>query len=119
MIRKGVFYEEKACEYLRLKGYRILERNFRSRFGEIDIVARDKNFISFVEVKARDRGYLVSGKESVDKAKITKLKKTALFYASRNLDSLFRFDVLEIIQGNCWRQYDLIKGAFDFNDGEY
>ncbi|MDP2923023.1 MAG: YraN family protein [Candidatus Omnitrophota bacterium] len=118
-MENGSFYEKKATVFLVLNGYRILERNFRSRFGEIDIIARDGKYISFIEVKARNKSYLVSGKESVDKKKMEKIKKTALFYASKKTNSFFRFDVLEIIQGNLWRQYNLIKGAFDYTTDEH
>jgi putative endonuclease len=115
-MQKGKFYEDKAEDYLKLKGYGILKRNFRSPYGEIDIIAKDKNYICFVEVKARNCNYLVSGKEAVDFRKIEKIKKTALFYASGNLDRFFRFDVLEIIQGKDFREYNLIKGAFDVSE---
>jgi putative endonuclease len=91
----------------------------RSRFGEIDIIAQDKAFIVFVEVKARSKDYLVSGKEAMTKNKIEKIKKTALFYAGKNLERFYRFDVLEIIQGKFWRQYDLLKGAFDYTIEDY
>ena len=111
----GSFYEKKAVEFLKLIGYRILERNFRSRFGEIDIIAKDKGCTVFIEVKARSRDYLVSGKEAVTAQKIEKLRKTALYYSAKDLNRLFRFDVLEIIQGSSWRQYNLIKAAFDFS----
>ena len=112
-MQKGKFYEDKAVSYLKIKGYVILKRNFRSPFGEIDIIAKDKNYTCFVEVKARNCNYLVSGKEAIDFRKIEKIKKTALFYASDNLNRFFRFDVLEIIQNKDFRQYNLIKGAFD------
>jgi len=115
-MQKGKFYEDKAANYLKLKGYSILKRNFRSPFGEIDIIATDKGYICFIEVKARNYNYLVSGKEAIDFRKIEKIKKTALFYASGNLDRLFRFDVLEIIQGKDFREYNLIKGAFDVSE---
>ncbi len=115
-MQKGKFYEDKAVEYLKLKGYRILRRNFRSHYGEIDIIAKDKKYICFIEVKARNSNYLVSGKEAVDFRKIEKIRKTALFYAKDNLDRLFRFDVLEIIQCKDIRRYNLIKGAFDVSE---
>ena len=107
------FYETKADEFLKLKGYETLERNFRSRFGEIDIIARDREFISFVEVKARSSRSLFSPREAVDKRKRYKISKTALFYAKNDLDKFFRFDVVEIVQGESWRQYILIKNAFN------
>ncbi len=101
---------------MKLKGYRILERNFRSRFGEIDIIARDKDLTAFIEVKARNSNYLVSGREAIDMRKIQKISKTACLYAAKHQNSAFRFDVLEIIQGTEIRTYYLIKGAFDYNE---
>lgn len=114
-MQTGNFYEDKAIEYLTLKGYRILERNFCSRFGEIDIIAQDLQCTCFVEVKARNSNYLVSGLEAVDIRKIEKIRKTALFYTANKPDEFYRFDVLEIIQHRDYRQYNLIKGAFDFS----
>ncbi|MDD4954762.1 MAG: YraN family protein [Candidatus Omnitrophica bacterium] len=115
-MQKGKFYEDKAADYLKLKGYLVVKRNFRSPYGEIDIIAKDKNYTCFVEVKARNSSYLVSGLEAVDFRKIEKIRKTALFYANENLDRLFRFDVLEIIQHKDFRSYNLIKGAFDVSE---
>jgi putative endonuclease len=63
-FRTGISAESRAAAYLIAKGYRILARRFRTRFGEIDIVARRRNLIAFVEVKARatldDAAYAVS-----------------------------------------------------------
>ncbi|MCK9573306.1 MAG: YraN family protein [Candidatus Omnitrophica bacterium] len=115
-MQKGKFYEDKAVSYLKIKGYVILKRNFRSPFGEIDIIAKDKGYTCFIEVKARNHNYLVSGKEAIDFRKIEKIKKTALFYVSGNSNRFFRFDVLEIIQDRDFYRYDLIKGAFDCTD---
>ncbi|UCC95330.1 MAG: YraN family protein [Candidatus Omnitrophota bacterium] len=115
-MSKGNFYETKATEFLKLKGYKIIERNFKTRRGEIDIIAKDRSFICFIEVKARSRDYFVSGKEAVGRQKQEKIKKAALSYASGRLNDSFRFDVLEIIQGNQWREYTLVKAAFDYTD---
>jgi len=115
-MQTGKFYEDKAIEYLKLKGYRIYERNFRCRFGEIDIIAQDSQYTCFIEVKARNSNYLVSGSEAVDFRKIEKIKKTALFYTANKPDEFYRFDVLEIIQHRDYRQYNLIKGAFNFSE---
>ncbi|MFA6281156.1 MAG: YraN family protein [Candidatus Omnitrophota bacterium] len=115
-MQTGKFYEDKAVEYLELQGYKVCERNFSCRFGEIDIIAQDAQYTCFIEVKARNSNYLVSGLEAVDFRKIKKIKKTALFHTSNNPDEFYRFDVLEIIHDkDCW-QYNLIKGAFDFSD---
>jgi putative endonuclease len=115
MISRNL-YEEKAAEFLKLIGYKIIERNFFTRWGEIDIIAKDKKILSFLEVKARDKNSLVKGREAVDKYKIKKIRKTAMCYLSKmkDRDRFFRFDVLEIIQGKNWRQYNLIKEAFDY-----
>jgi len=60
----GRFYENKAVEFLKINGYKIIKRNFRSRFGEIDIIARDNDYICFVEVKMRSAGrYYFSPKQ--------------------------------------------------------
>lgn len=115
-MQKGKFYEDRAVDYLKLKGYRILKRNFRSPYGEIDIIAKDKDYTCFVEVKARSSSYLVSGLEAVDFRKIERIRKTALFYTSGKPDMLSRFDVLEIIQNKDFREYNLIKGAFDVSE---
>lgn len=116
MENRGAFYEECAVTFLTLKGYRVLKRNFKSSFGEIDIIAQDKKAIVFVEVKARSSDYRVSGLEAVDRRKREKLRKTALVYTKTNPDGFFRFDVLEIIQGRSFRQYNLIKAAFTMDE---
>jgi putative endonuclease len=115
-MTKGVFYENKACEFLKLGGYAIIKRNFSCRWGEIDIIAKDNQCICFVEVKARAKNYQVSAGEAVNFSKRKKIRKTALFYSQDNLNQLYRFDLLEIICGDNWRQYNLIKNAFDLNE---
>lgn len=110
---KNNWFEDKAVEYLKIKGYSLLSRNFFSRFGEIDIIAKDKNTIVFVEVKARRYKAQVLGLEAVDKFKQKKIIKTALFYlATYKIDTSYRFDVLEIVFTDLWRNYNLVKGAF-------
>ena len=115
-MQKGKVYEEKAAQFLQLKGYKILCRNWRSRYGEIDIIAREGAYIVFLEVKARASNYQVSGLEALDAAKRARIIKTALFYTADKPDGLYRFDVLEIIQGNDWVQYNHIKDAFRMNE---
>ncbi|MDD3296171.1 MAG: YraN family protein [Candidatus Omnitrophica bacterium] len=115
---KGTFFEDKAVEFLNFKGYRVRKRNFRSRFGEIDIIARDFKYIVFVEVKARAQNFTVSGLEAVDKKKRDSIRKTALVYAAGK-EFLSRFDVLEIIQGQNWRRYILIKDAFGLVEEDF
>lgn len=76
----GNYGEDLACEYLKKNGYKILERNYRIRGGEIDIVARDGDYLVFVEVKARYSHEYGLPAESVTHWKIKHLLKTAQFY---------------------------------------
>lgn len=93
----GTSYEIRAEEYLQQKGYRILERNFRNRYGEIDIVAEEKDVLCFVEVKYRTTNACGSPLEAVDVRKQNQIRKVALYYLMRNEWSEWtpcRFDVI-------------------------
>lgn len=109
----GSFYEEKACEYLKEKGLQIVERNFRVRQGEIDIVARDKGTLVFVEVKYRRDTAAGRPQEAVTYKKQKQISKVALFYLSFHrlpLSTPCRFDVVAICKEDiCW-----ISNAFYF-----
>ncbi len=86
-----------AAEYLRKKGYRILASGFRSRFGEIDLIARNRKMLIFVEVKTRKSPDFAMAREFVDKRKQEKLRTTASLFLSQNpIDLPARFDVIEI-----------------------
>ncbi len=98
MNGRGLLGENAAAKYLLKKDYKILARNFATRFGEIDIVASDNGFIVFCEVKARKPGALVSGLESVDYRKQQKIVKTANFYLLKHTTKLQpRFDVITLV----------------------
>jgi len=73
-LKLGLKAEEEACRYLTEQGYRVIARNFRSRYGELDIVALDGDTLVFVEVRYRRQGSLVSPQESIDRAKVAKIK---------------------------------------------
>ena len=89
-----------ALEYLTGQGWRLMDKNYHSRYGEIDIIVTKDNVIAFVEVKTRDAGSLSSPAEAVDKSKQKKLMNTANVYLSENpCDLEPRFDVVEIISG--------------------
>ncbi len=93
----GAWGEATAAEYLRKKGYRILASGFRSRFGEIDLIARNRKTLIFVEVKTRKSADFAMAREYVDKRKQEKIRTTAAFYLSQNpVDLPARFDVIEI-----------------------
>lgn len=106
--------EKYACKMLTKKGYKILSRNFQTRFGEIDIVCRDNDYIVFVEVKTRSQQYVGSGREAVNYSKQSKIIKAAVQYLQQNpLELQPRFDVVEVttINGACSAEH--IVNAFD------
>ena len=93
----GGMGEDYAVRFLENKGYSIVFRNFHSRFGEIDIIARKEQYIVFTEVKTRDESCLAGPLESVTKAKQARIVKTALFYLQSHPVKLQpRFDVIGI-----------------------
>ena len=98
----GVQGEDISLDYLRKKGYKILERNIISRFGEIDIIALNDSYLCFVEVKTRGAKYIAYGRESVTTAKQQKIIKTAEYYIVKNAGFIERqrlqprFDCIEI-----------------------
>lgn len=98
----GKIGEDLAEQYLIRKDYYILAKNYHSRFGEIDIIASDGEFIVFVEVKTRTQNMFGSPLEAITRNKLSKLVKTSQFYLSqRNLHGQpYRFDAIEIIFGN-------------------
>jgi putative endonuclease len=93
----GKLGEDYAVELLIEKGYRILKRNYHSRFGEVDIIAENKAYIVFAEVKTRDENFSVSPLEAVTVGKQKKIIKTALLYLQLYRSELQpRFDVIGI-----------------------
>lgn len=93
----GRLGEEKVAKYLKSKGYIILKRNWRDRFGEVDIIAESNENIVFVEVKTRKEGAMLSGFEAVDEKKMRLIKNEAVMFTKRlNTDSQPRIDVAEV-----------------------
>ena len=97
---QGMSRENQAAEFLERQGYQILRRNFSSRYGEIDLVASQGNYLVFVEVKYRkdDRGG--HPLEAVDKRKQQRIRKTAEYYCLRyghGEQIPCRFDVIGIL----------------------
>ena len=113
----GNYGEERACSYLQNKGYKILERNFRNKFGEIDLIVQDSEIICFAEVKTRESLQFGAPFESVHSSKQRKMIRVALSYLKyrfRTIDVLSRFDVISIYrpkQGEPVIEH--IKNAFD------
>lgn len=94
----GDIGEELAAEFLKKKGYRILDRNYRCRFGEIDIIANYKSYYVFVEVKTRHDASYGRPIESINSVKINRILKTLNFYLcqKRIYDSNIRVDAIEV-----------------------
>lgn len=97
--RTGREGENAAAGFLRReKGMKVLERNWRHGRGEIDLIARDREVLVFVEVRSRRTGALVSGYDSVNREKKRVLRRTARAYlrALRTPARHFRFDIIEV-----------------------
>ena len=96
----GTRYEELAAAYLEDRGLRILERNFRTRFGEIDLIAESRGTLVFVEVKYRSSSGRGTPEEAVGSKKQAVIRRQALAYlASKGLNDLTpcRFDVVAVL----------------------
>ena len=93
----GAWGEALAAEYLRSKKFTIVAAGYQSRFGEIDLIAADKNFLAFVEVKLRKNSNCAAASDYVDRRKQDRIRMTASMYLSQHPTDLQpRFDVIEI-----------------------
>ncbi|WP_455781242.1 YraN family protein [Megamonas funiformis] len=116
MKNMGLWGEDKAVEFLKVKNYTILVRNYHSRFGEIDIIARKQNTIIFVEVKTRKNTAFGFPAEFVDYKKQQKIMKTAQLYINDNFNAEFdyRFDIIEVFHYDDNKvNFNHLKGAFE------
>ena len=110
--------EVAAATYLEKLGYVILKTNYRIRTGEIDIIAKtpEKNFVVFIEVKARKNSNYGLASEAVDIRKQRKIINTALSYIQEESESLkdvtFRFDVIEVYKRDNVLECNHIINAF-------
>ena len=111
----GTQNESLAAEYLRLQGYEIVVRNYRTPIGEIDIVAYHKGTLVFVEVKSRRSSRFGPAKYAVTPQKQQKLSKTAMWYlkSTRQFHVKARFDVVAIDNHPNAPRIELIQNAFD------
>lgn len=89
--------EERAVEYLEKIGYTIVQRNFRAKYGELDIIACDDDILAVIEVKTRKDSEFAGASDSVTSAKQKKIKKTTLYWLTNKKDETpVRFDVIEV-----------------------
>ncbi|OGD85544.1 hypothetical protein A3B51_03085 [Candidatus Curtissbacteria bacterium RIFCSPLOWO2_01_FULL_41_18] len=110
-VTKGKYGEDLACRYLSKLGYKIIERNFRIRGGEIDIIAKDGQTLVYVEVKTRSSNYFGTPEESVTAQKLRFLERAVKFYRARrkNLPQLERIDVVSVDLSSKTSSLRLIK----------
>lgn len=95
----GDFGENAAREYLEKKGYIFLDKNYRTRYGEIDIIMLDNDTTVFIEVKTRKTSSFGFASEYVDYKKQDRIRKTCISY-TRSEDVAMRFDIVEVYYKN-------------------
>jgi len=109
--------EEVALRFLKKKGYRIIEKNYACKMGEMDIIAKEKDTLVFIEVKTRTSALFGPPQLAVNFSKQRQLSKVALNYLKENrLEEVkARFDVVAILLGQKEEGIELIRNAFDLN----
>jgi len=103
----GSYGENIALEYLLNRGYKLISKNFKSHFGEIDIIVKDKDLICFVEVKTRYNNNFGLPSQSIDKNKQKRIKKASLLFV--NKEKLFNFNL----------RYDVVEIFLNYKDDSY
>jgi len=113
IFNSGKAGEVIAAKYLKANGYKILERNYRKKYGEIDIIAQKGENIAFVEVKPRKSDLYGTPSEFVTAKKQAKIKKVAYTYIQENdLDADFTFDIIEVYLNSKGESVNHLIGAF-------
>ncbi|MDP6625328.1 MAG: YraN family protein [Nitrospinota bacterium] len=106
--------EKMAANYLKKNGYKIVEKNYHCKFGEIDVIAMDGDVLSFIEIKTRSSKEYVPPEFTVTKHKQSKIKRSACHYLGRhgieNRDC--RFDIVAITMEKGKKDVILYKDAF-------
>lgn len=107
--------ESLAAWYLKKNGYKIIEQNYRTPLGEIDIIAKEKKTIVFVEVKSRRSIRYGNPKWAVTPKKQRKISMVALQYlkSTRQMDAKARFDVVAVMSNRDQPQIEIVKNAFE------
>lgn len=111
--------EELAVTLLRKRGYKVIERNFRTRNGEVDIIARHKGRIVFVEVKTRRSARYGDPKFAVTPQKQRKISMVALEYLKKHhlMQAPARFDVVTVQSADAEETVEIIPNAFELSYG--
>jgi putative endonuclease len=99
----GLEGEKIACAYIEQIGYTVLERRYRAKCGEVDIIAKDGKTVCFIEVKYRPKARLGEALESVDDKKRRLVKSASKEYMLKNnIKAKMRFDIIEITRAGVW-----------------
>lgn len=109
----GTQFEQRAADYLQKNGYKILQKNFRCKIGEIDLIAKNEGYLCFIEVKFRSTAQRGFPAEAINHGKIKKIARTALTYLVFHQlpqDTPCRFDAVVILDN----EISLIKNAFEW-----
>ncbi len=113
--KSGTYWEKIAESFLRTQGLELLQRNFSSRFGEIDLIMEDDQTLVFIEVKYRRNDHHGSGAEAVTFHKQGRISRTAAWYLAKNparAECVCRFDVISIDPKKTDQGINWIKSAF-------
>ena len=115
----GKAAEAAAVKFLEARGYKILRRNYKTKFSEIDIIAKDKDVLCFIEVKARHSDRFGQPGEALSLNKQRQISKAAICYLKENnlLEHSARFDVVSLLYTHDLPEIDLVKDAFELNCG--
>lgn len=116
-IELGKEGEEIAFKKVKKLGYKCLERNYRCPLGEIDMIARHKDCLVFIEIKTRKGRDIGYAKEAVDLRKKRQISKAALYYMKENNcpDIRSRFDVVAVCINNDVPEIEVIQDAFEIS----
>jgi putative endonuclease len=113
-VEQGKHAEQLARRYLQDQSLTLITQNFRTKFGEIDLIMQDKDYLVFVEVRLRNNADYGSGADTITANKQRRLRNTAHFYLQTNYGNRFpkcRFDVVSMITEGDSTQFDWIKNA--------
>ncbi len=114
---KGSWYEDLACDYLKDNNVRILKRNYRTRSGEIDIIAKDGDYYCFIEVKYRRDNRYGGPEMAVDFAKqkqISRVSRHFLYTILKSEEVPIRYDVIAVNGQKGAVSIRWLKNAFDY-----
>lgn len=117
-LELGASAEARAEQFLKDNGYSILQRNYKTKLGEIDIIARDKDTLCFIEVKCRTSDRFGQGTEAVSASKQRHISRAALCFLKERglLDRAARFDVVSLDHTADKEKISLIKNAFELDE---